>query len=477
MRARGNIVQVRVWLIAGLAALHCSEDSQSELLFPTVPEHRHAIVVVRPPGAPPEVYSIPLEGPRVSPEALSVPFEDGLELTLLLYRASAEELLDLSVGTLRQAPRGALYTRGLPLDEDEVDAAYVAVAVRGVALTWSPLSEQDLPARSLDQLRFEDPGRFRGCARLDRTIVETEIQNHLTFATRLDDGTYLVGTELTNLDRPGDERKVIAKVQEDSVTGFELTELSFPEGVPQGSLVTRGSEIYAAGLGGAIWKVHLDGTALTGELFASSPSAEEIRWMASSPEGTPLELVTVGLGGAVERFDGASWTELARLPIERRDQAGLARADDGTLFVISTLSDRLLEIQGGLAEQVMGPGGDGVSYSLVSQVEGFGFVLGAANGGAMYRRTERLWESLGDSGFELPVYAAVPFGDGFIYGGQGPVLGHRRGEAGFCDLSIMAQAAHTTRFFMQFTDEIVAAGDVPFTSGRLPITVFRPRTE
>jgi hypothetical protein len=236
-----------------------------------------------------EVVAVRLDAPKDLPWSRG--FGGEAHLTAILYDQDLDTL-GLPEGTLTPADvaKDIGTARALPPNPEQVLEAVVEGDRAGA---WRPASTATAALGALSSFHYES--RVNLCPNFSLTTV----------------GATLVYDDVLSMV-PIDESSVLAVTMTPSallrITTSSVALLpSIPGFFPLSAFHASDGTIWLGGTAGKLYK----GTPSDGwSALPSSPSLGAIRWMDGPHDGSTFELFTMTLEGALERFDGTTWTSI-----------------------------------------------------------------------------------------------------------------------------------------------------------------------
>ncbi len=195
------------------------------------------------------------------------------------------------------------------------------------------------------------------------------------------------------------------------------------------------------------------------------------RLVARSVDGQPV-ITTLSGGGALQRFDGQTWTTLRETPESAEsDQVGLLQLEDGE--ILAAVPHRRVvtrERDGVVADQPLAGSGAPLALGLIRGRP----AVGLTRGELFVRQTDGDWQALVPP-VRVDIQTFLDIEGGFLVGGGDSTIMEWNDElGGFCD-PLPLEVGGSIEFLQPLGDVIVAAGRAVRGGIPLPLRFLRLR--
>jgi hypothetical protein len=406
-RGSGSIVWILIGLCLlrrrlGLLVLSACTVEQAFFVPPPPPEDASSVVFALESEDLVKLEARPVAKGEIEPVTIEFDRLGRSQIWTLYYDLPLEEH-GLTAGTVRVTESGS------PLDRP--DRMHRAEFLAGRLGAWSEEAELSLRLRTLAVERAPPSGP---CLELyDEQSFTLETHRDSAFALRFDGERALIAT-------------TDARVYFAGSGGVTPLGTAAPVTIGSGYLAPDG-ELVVAGANGRTFKGPVEPELALVEI-ASGESGGLFRWIDGPKQGGTLELFGVTNLGALERFDGASWSVLFPPQGIEDWKRGVAWIAPGEAIAVG-LSAPIVRTSSAGVEVEEADNLD--PLTSVAHVPGLGTFAGTLAGTVLMNRGER-WELLPSSPLELPATAIAAIGPGVIIsGGTGRTAEWLPGH-GFC---------------------------------------------
>ena len=235
--------------------------------------------------------------------------------------------------------------------------------------------------------------------------------------------------------------------------------------------------VFVGGEYGDLWRLRIgiltgmQNEVITPLRVATSSRAGVLTSVEGDRSGTFYVLDEDGL---VERFAAGIWTEIFRFPKTNAARTGrvLVFSPGEALVVWGGTRDVGFGITNHFRITLEEVPDSIVGIEAAAVVPGVGQVIGDGRG-RIFRRDEAGWREMPGSGVFRRVRAILPFDEGFLFAGDGGVVGQWLPTVGFCTPARLAP--ETVKWAVPFGDNVLLLGARSPETYATAVTVLKRR--
>lgn len=316
---------------------------------------------------------------------------------------------------------------------------------------WEPVDDLDDQLRTLRVERASNTP----CALLGPERIYT-LDSHASaaFAARFDATTALIGTQ--------DSRLYLV-----SLDGVSSLGRAAPVDTWSGHLASDGT-LYLGGKNGRTFSGRIDPVVSMTEIDQGE-SRDTFQWMDGPLDGD--ELFAVTSSGALEHFDGTTWSQLMAPEAEKDWRRGVAWIGPDEALAVGLASPVVRATGGVLAAE---PIEAGEPLVAIRHAPGLGTFAGTLGGRVFVTSGDGTWQSLPESPIALPASAIAPFEEGIIVAGGVGFTTQWHPDYGWCEAETVTNPI--VKHLVVLEDAVVYLGDPKQEGPRKNNTVVvRPR--
>lgn len=374
-----------------------------------------------------DVVEVPVQGPGAL-IVVSIPRDSSTAPTVFAMNVDVTGLAGIPRTTL---PDGELFALHYPCDLEALELAPGLVALAATPDEGRALPRPDAVAQSTAtgwQTSDELPGVLAGLAlahppvdtspcttfRTKSLAIPSTEGDYIDLAVELDDDTVLLSTRSA----------VFFRLTRDSVV-----ELPQMVGLPEDAAFRdHDGRVWLLDSSGPTFVGHPDTGFVRGPSLAAPGTCVRA---AVSPEGQPFEAFVGTCDGVIQHFDGTTWTLLAEGGPMSGAPPSLAWVAPGDVLTAGLHPPAVVRYAQGerVPEAVPLSNRDSASLAVVNPTLG---PLIGTDVGALFRKTEDGWVTLGALSSLQRIRVALPLDGGTLFGGGGGELVQYYDGYGLC---------------------------------------------